>query len=235
MSEPVTEPVEPTEPETTEPDTTEQSEPEPDTSDGEPSPDAEPTEPIEPDEPDGEPEQPQSSAIDEKEIERRLQRLDAENVRHAKRVGEIMDDDATDLIPCPVCMDGIAGWIYPPDAQPLTAEAVSRIRTVIGLPDYTTFKHAPDATECPDCGGLGEVITGSHVPGYETKTCGRCGKTGWVPMGQPANGTTHLVEVPQTTGPTVYQTDDSSDPEIQHLRERGFTVIPPMNIPQVQG
>src|ERR1700693_273175 len=216
--------------------------PEPD----EANPDAEPVEPIEgPGEPAGEPteesdeeaaedetvpdgDEIKARAQDEKAIEVRYQKLGSENVRHAKRVNEIMQEDATSLIQCPVCMDGIAGWIYPPDVAPLQPEAVARIRTVIGLPDYTTFKNATDAQTCPECDGLGETITGSHVPGYETKTCARCNKTGYVLVTQTTNGNATLTEVPQLTGPTVYGHEVSIDPEVQHLRERGFTVIPPM-------
>lgn len=185
------------------------------------------------DEPDDEPGEesdgePSGSALDEKEIERRQQKLENENVRHAKRLGDIMGDDATALIPCPVCMDGIAGWIYPPDAAPLNPDQVSRIRTVIGLPDYTTFRQADDATTCPACDGLGETITGSHVPGYETKTCSRCNKTGYILTGQHVERVNGAAEpAPVLTGPTVVG-EPANDPEIQHLRERGFTVIPPL-------
>ena len=187
----------------------------------------------EPDEPDAEADgDPEAAVQSQRELEKRSQRLDGENTRHAKRVGEIMADAAADLIPCPVCMDGIAGWIYPPEVSQLSPEAVARVRTVIGLPDYTTYRPASFAAECPDCGGLGEVITGSHVPGYETATCERCSKQGWV-------RTSELVRVegevphaePAVTGPTVY-TGDDDDIEVRNLRQRGFTVIPPM---QVQG
>ena len=166
--------------------------------------------------------------LSDKARKARDDKLDREKERHASRVGEIMGDEAVALIPCPVCMDGIDGWIFTPEVQQLAPAAISRIRQVIGLPDYTNFRAAPDAQECPDCGGLGEVTTGSHVPGYETKTCARCQKAGYVLVVQQTNGRTEAPEVPAMTGPTVYGTDVSADPEIQHLRERGFTVIPPM-------
>lgn len=167
-------------------------------------------------------------AQDEKEIEARYQRLGNENARHARRVSEIMADDATALIQCPVCMDGIAGWIYPPDVAPLPDEAVARIRQVIGLPDLTTFEDATDASQCPACKGLGKVKTGSNVPGYEVKECGRCASRGWISLGVPVNGA--VLEEPAgeiMTGPTVYPVEND-DPQVRQLRQRGFTVIPPM-------
>jgi hypothetical protein len=172
-------------------------------------------------------------ADSEKARKKRDEQLDGEKERHAKRVGQIMGEAAVDLIPCPVCMDGIDGWVFVPEVQQLPPEAISRIRQVIGLPDYSSFRPARDAQECPDCEGLGEVITGSHVPGYETKDCGRCAKRGWVPVAAPPTTNGHVdPAAPEVTGPTVYGVEETPD-EVRRLRERGFTVIPPMS--QVAG
>jgi hypothetical protein len=229
MSEPQTET--PIEPETVEEAPASPQEPEPE------NPDAEPDEAIEgPGEEADEPEEPSEAeavshgVLTDKERKKRDDRLDNEKQRHASRLGEILGEEATSLIPCPVCMDGIDGWIFAPEVEQLSPEAISRIRQVIGLPDYSTFLDAPDAKTCPECDGRGEVKTGSHVPGYETKTCRLCSKTGWIGVGQAAQTNGHVEEPEQVvTGPTVYQAD-TEDPEIRHLRERGFTVIPPMQV-----
>jgi hypothetical protein len=194
--------------------------------------DAEPVEPIEPDD-DDEPDEPvedpsQGRALSEAEIDKRGQKLGAENVRHAKRVSEIMADDAPDLIPCPVCMDGIAGWVFLPEVSQLPPEAITRIRQLIGLPDLTTYDQAKFAVQCPDCHGMGEVKTGSLVNGFEVTTCETCNKQGWVRTGPyQRNGAAEVNMPPIVTGPTVAG-PEQPDPEIAHLRERGFTVIPPM-------
>jgi hypothetical protein len=206
--------------------------------DGEPNPDAEPAEEIEGDdaaEPvapvEGDDDAEARAVQSEKALAERDKKLDAENARHAKRVGEIMDEAAVDLIPCPVCMDGIAGWVYSPEAQQLSDEAVLRLRQLIGLSGLEGIKPATFATKCPDCDGLGEVTTGSRVPGYETATCERCGKQGWIKVGStPTNGHVEIEPEQVVTGPTVYQADPD-DVEIKNLRERGFTVIPPLTVP----
>lgn len=173
----------------------------------------------------------QAQAIQsEKDLMKRDQKIDAENVRHAKRVAEIMEEAGNDLIPCPVCMDGIAGWVYLPEAQQLSEEAILRLRQLIGLSGLEGLVPATFAQRCPDCDGQGEVRTGSRVAGYETTTCERCAKKGWIRVG----ATPQLGDVPATedgpvTGPTVYAVE-AEDPEIRHLRERGFTVIPPMQV-----
>lgn len=189
-------------------------------------------------EPLGEPDEPGDEAADaviaqvqsEKALERRGKQLDGENERHAKRVAQIMEEGAADLIPCPVCMDGIAGWIYPPEVSQLAPEAIARVRQVIGLPDYTTFHRAAFAGECPDCGGLGEVTTGSHVPGREVTTCETCQKAGWIRT-RPLSG---RIEVDAGTGEILtgpmHVADDEADTEVRNLRQRGYTVIPPLPV-----
>jgi hypothetical protein len=228
-TEPVTEPQEPSTP-----DAAPEPEPAPDEADvpADPGEDAEPVEPIEGDDEEAkeipleEPSAPH--ALSEADLDKRGQKLDAENVRHAKRVSEIMADDAPNLIPCPVCMDGIAGWVFLPEVQQLPPEAITRIRQLIGLPDLTTYDQAKFATQCPDCHGMGEVKTGSLVNGFEVTTCETCKKQGWVrTTPYQANGTAPD-EAPAVTGPTIYGLEVQPDPEIAHLRERGFTVIPPM-------
>lgn len=235
MSETETEAQETPEQETAEPNPDTQETPDTGPEQEEPGTTEEGGEQESPEEPIEEPEQPEARAFDERAAEIRSGKLQNENVRHARRVSEIMEDDSTDLIPCPVCMGGIAGWIFPPEVQTLAPEAISRIRTVIGLPDYTTFKQSPDYRTCDGCDGLGEVITGSKVPGFEVQTCLQCNKQGFLRVGLIQNGhvTEEYAQIP--TGPQVYANDESSDPEIQHLRERGFTVIPPMNLPATAG
>lgn len=166
----------------------------------------------------------------EKELAARDERLVKENIRHAARLEQIMGADAGDLIPCPVCMDGIAGWIYPPDVAPLPDEAIARIRSVVGLPDLTTFERDPDTEPCPVCRGKGETRTGSDVPGYEVRTCPRCKKMGYITHGASLASVPDVAPAePIVTGPTVY-TATEGDPEVDHLRARGFTVIPPIPV-----
>lgn len=173
----------------------------------------------------------------ERELEQRAAKLERENERHARRVIEIVAEGAEDLIPCPVCMDGIAGWVYIPEVQALAPEAVARVRTIIGLPDLTTYLQDPDTETCPTCGGRGETKTGGNVPGYETRTCPTCKKQGYVVINRTTGELEAVPTPPQpgvespelVTGPTVVGPLEG-DVEVEHLRARGFTVIPP---PQV--
>jgi hypothetical protein len=117
-----------------------------------------------------------SSDDGEAAVNKAIPKLEAEAARHAKRIIEIMGDDAAGLCVCELCLPAIPGyrWDGAPDAA--TTEAV---RIAIGLPDLSNFR--PSATEavCDDCSGLGKVRTGSHVAKYETATCDACQGKGY--------------------------------------------------------
>lgn len=183
---------------------------------------------------DGEQEEPQTGDVtepaglrDERELDRAYDRIRREHERHAKRVQEIIGADFEALAPCPLCSHFAAGYI---GLVELPEAAIPTLRAMLGMPDLTTYVAADDARTCPSCEGRGQVLTGSNVPGYETKQCARCKGIGWVGTGAPAppspeaNG-----EAPVLTGPTVYE-PVPEDPTVAMLRERGFTVIPPMRL-----
>lgn len=194
---------------------------------------AEAPEPIEGDEEtapiEGEPEA-SGAPRDEKEAQKQRDRLDNEDQRHRDRISAIMGDDATSLIMCPMCQHVTHGFLFPPNLMPLPHENVALIRGLLGMPDLTTYKDAQTTAACPSCDGLGRILSGSKVPGFEVIDCGKCAGKGWV--GQ--------LEMPQrngetapVTGPTTYTpealTAMEEDPTIRSLRERGFMVVPPLN------
>lgn len=113
----------------------------------------------------------------EKTLRVRGEKLDRENERHWKRIQEVMEEDALDLVPCELCFVKTPGYRW--NTAP-NEETAARVRIAIGLPDVSNF--APSATErqCDDCRGLGRVRTGSTVPKKETATCDACAGNGYV-------------------------------------------------------
>lgn len=113
----------------------------------------------------------------EQEIERNAERLFKEAVRHGNRVAEIMGSDFDGLVRCELCWDHAPGfrWNVAPQEPQLSA-----VRVAIGLRAMDNFH--PSATEavCSNCGGLGEVKTGSLVPKYETLPCDPCEGKGFI-------------------------------------------------------
>lgn len=149
--EPATEPVEPVEP-------TE-----------------EPSEPIEPaPEPEAAPEQP--AALSEKELEAMFGKLEKEAAQHRKRLDLILGEDALTLEVCPLCSPATAGFYFPVEVDDERRAAVLAALNIGGAPEML---QDPEAELCTRCNGYGSTLTGSLVPGNDTKPCGACTAKGW--------------------------------------------------------
>lgn len=158
----------------------------------------------EPDDSTAEPEsehEPEQEAFD---MEKGVKQLEAENTRHAKRVAEIMGTDAADLIPCPTCVVGPTGFVFQlPPAEP-------------------EYKDAADTQTCEACGGMGDVLSGSHNDRSKLKQCASCSGQGYVFK-------TNTPTAPAGQPPAV-----PIDPEaVAALRAAGYTVVEPYVAPPV--
>jgi hypothetical protein len=217
MSEPQTEPVEPAE----EPQEEPTLEPEPDPDEEDEEAEGEPEEPAE------EPAPEEPTGLTEKQLEATRKKLDAENARHRGRISDLIGDEAVLLEPCPLCSgfaDGYRFPVVPPD------DVIEATRVAIGLPDLSNYQQAKDARECPDCVGLGVVLSGSKVAENAAITCKSCNGSGYV----------MLAPTGEITGPTVTPNGapvqeipagvNPDDPAVKELRARGFMVFPPAQI-----
>ena len=173
----------------------------------------------------------EAQLLSEREIEKRFAKLDAENTRHRKRLGEILEEDALHIVPCPVCMDSFHGWVFDPQHIPLEDSQRERTLQLLNLADFEDIPQASWAQKCGTCNGHGRVKTGSRAEGREVTQCLDCGGAGWHNLHQRQQTNGHAeAEIPATTGPTVYGTDEP-DPRILSLREEGYMVVPPTNLP----
>lgn len=182
--------------------------------------------------PDEQPEPPEAEApegMTEKQLEASRKKLDAENARHRARISDLIGEEAVHLIPCELCngfADGYRFDVQPPDF------VVDAVRVAIGLPDLSNFQQAKHAHQCPDCAGLGVVLSGSQVPENAAITCLGCNgsgyqvaQTGTGELQAPTFGNGHATqELPPGINP--------DDPAVKELRARGFTVFPPVQIAQ---
>ena len=190
---------------------------------------AEPVEPNEHEQGEAATAQPEPAALTEKEIEARIKKLDTLRDNTAKRVSDILGEDAIAYRPCPLCADGVVGHV--PDVAgggAVPDEVFAAVQRYLGLPDPDTFADHPNFERCPDCKGRGEVITGSSVPNYMLTGCPNCGTKGYVVKGQlPVPGATNgqTEPAPVITGPTA---PDNLPPEAQRLKELGYMIVPPM-------
>lgn len=221
MSEPETATDETTEPnETTEPETDEETEEEPDGDEEEVEAAAEPTEP----------EAVETPQMDEKEIAKAFKALDKLREHVARRVDDIMGEDALQLIPCPACQDVAPGYVWPPNIFALSPEAEAGTRLLLGMQQPTDLEPHPAAAICETCNGKGQVQTPSKVPGYDVVDCPTCAATGRILTSNVVQfqfSTGSVETQPVVTGPTTIPTD--LPPEAQALKDAGWMVVPPFN------
>ena len=220
-------PTEPVEPETTPDNPDEQTEPQ--------EPADEPANPDEANERLPEPdEQPQG--LSEKEIEQAHKKLAKLRETTAGRVSDIMGEAALGLIPCPACSDVAPGFVWHPDAGPVSDEAAAGMRQLLGIGTPQQLKRHSAFQTCDACDGEGFIDTGSRREGYESAVCPGCTGKGYLSFGElpvtaQANGNTETEPIP--TGPTVYGTE--LPPEAQALRDQGWVVSPPITLPTTTG
>lgn len=188
-----------------------------------PEPAGEPADGSEP--PDaGEPPEGAPGPRDERELRAVAEKVRKEGERHENRLIEILGADFGALANCPLCAHGAAGYI---GLWPLPEDAIPVLRAMLGMPDLSNLEADPELALCQTCKGKGQTRTPSDVPGFETRTCPTCkgvGYTGGVPI--PPNGPPPPGE-PVAVVAGAAELPGDSDPEVQHLRDRGFTVIPP--------
>lgn len=121
---------------------------------------------------------PPEPRSDDRDMGKRLKALDNEAERHAKRIREIIGEDADGLVQCELCAPNFGGWRF--DTAP-NEDVTRRVRVAIGMPDLANYRPSATERKCDDCGGLGRVLTGSSVAGRETAPCDPCSGAGFVP------------------------------------------------------
>lgn len=142
-------------------------------------------------------------ALSQKDIESRLDKLNREGERHAKRVVEIMGSSMQDLKPCELC------WTFAPGFRfnPIPDEQRAHVMVTLGLSEVGNYAEDTHSQACADCRGYGVVATGSKVQGQEALPCLNCNGRGWMgdragapgpapplsPMSEPDNGAPEVV------------------------------------------
>lgn len=223
MSELENEPVEQAEPEAEQVEPDEELEEQPVEEEAEPEDEEHAEEDVQPEQPAG---------MTESEIKQAQKKLDDLRKHVAKRMGDILGDDATIYTPCVICGETTPGWMLPPQLAPPDPETVATLRVYIGMPNLDQFEQAPDATGCPDCKAMGWVKTGSTVENFTVKQCSRCAGKGYIgtgitvlpETGFAANGATD--PAPVAAAPPL-ETD--LPPELEAYRQQGWMIVAPFS------
>jgi hypothetical protein len=121
----------------------------------------------------------------EKDVRALNEKVKNEGIRHAKRLGEILGDTATDSLPCPLCFQGLMGFVFREDAERLTDEQKAMALTFLGQEVDGGMPQTPGTETCSNCDGYGVTKNPTKAPHYETSQCAPCGGQGYIKHAQP--------------------------------------------------
>jgi len=123
--------------------------------------------------------EPESRSLSEAEIEKRYKALESEQKRHTNAVSKIMGDEAVELIVCPLCEPEMQGFLRMESLDHPRDEIHEAMIGVLKKPAQVEYQLAPHAVTCISCDGLGQVLSGSRVPGKERIVCPTCSGNGY--------------------------------------------------------
>lgn len=163
----------------------------------------EPEAPENGDEVSAEPDVPQQAGLTPEQWEKRFKTAEQRFATYERNIYSIFEEDAHDLIPCPLCLGAVRGFVDKNAAGRVPEEQADLVKHFLGIARPIDYPHSSQHRTCPECEGLGKVTTGSRVPGKETIGCGACHELGYI--GPAPSRTNGQVDVPSAvTGPTVF-------------------------------
>jgi hypothetical protein len=202
--------------------------PEPDQDPGEEEAEAEANESQEPAE---EPEEtPEAHGPTQEEWEARFTYADRTFSTYAKKVEAKWAEDAVHLVRFNLDPAAPPGYLDMRNKGRVEDDTKAAALGFLGFDTESGMKEDPYSHVCEVCEGWGLVVTGSKVPNQDTRRCDDCRGVGYVLDAAPTtstNGQNATLEVPEhgTRVPTAVGVES---PEVESLRLRGYTIIPPM-------
>lgn len=146
---------------------------------------------------------PQSAA----DIDKLYAKLAASAKTWRNRVRTIMGDDADELVACELCEQDIPGFHWPAAIMTATDPVQGALIEALRLLGEDGMRQDPENARCEFCNGVGEVLTGSRKPGYETKSCPQCSGAGYTGPGNAAY-IAPLTSVPAESGDQPVRTPE---------------------------
>jgi hypothetical protein len=196
-------------------------EPEPERDDTQPEP--EPADEPEDDEQDDEQEAPPSppdAGPSPAEMEARFKKAETAFKTYTNRLGTIFEEQANELLECPLCSGDLPGFVFPGGAGHVAPEVERAVKLYLGYATAVDYAASQSHRACAICDGQGKVRTGSKVAQWETLTCPTCKGYGFVPPpGEHANGAGPAEHVPagMVTPPIDFEqagVDPSGEPRL---------------------
>jgi len=170
-------------------------------------------------------------------IEEVGKKLDLLGKHVAKRMSEILGEDAQLFEQCEGCYYwNVPGWRM---KGPAPQEVADHLRVWLG--DHAEADYLKDnySRVCDACNGLGLTLTGSKVPGQDKLICIPCNGNGWIAVGdernpyalRATNGATFDTPQHGALSPVAPLPGEPEPPEVAALKARGYMVIAPIETP----
>jgi hypothetical protein len=121
----------------------------------------------------------------EKDVRALQKKLTTERERHSAKLGVILGDAATDILACPLCFEGLMGFVLPGDAASLPEAQKAAALTFLGQEIGSEVPQTPETETCSRCDGYGVTKNPTRSPHHETSMCGPCGGQGYVKLSTP--------------------------------------------------
>jgi hypothetical protein len=118
----------------------------------------------------------------EKDVRALQKKLTTERERHSAKLGVILGDAATDILACPLCFEGLMGFVLPGDAASLPEAQKAAALTFLGQEIDGGMPQTPETETCSRCDGYGVTKNPTRSPHHETSMCGPCGGQGYVKL-----------------------------------------------------
>lgn len=175
----------------------------------------------------------QAAPDSEADMEAIGKKLDGLQKHVARRMGEILGDEAQHFEECEVCsFFNTPGWRF---SGPYPPEVEVAVRTVLGMRAPDDYRPDGYSRQCDKCNGLGECVTGSKVLGQEALPCIDCAAKGWIAVGDERKQIAMFTpNGPQPTAvaptPTFEPQPDPSEYDgltVAEAKARGGMFIPP--------
>ena len=128
---------------------------------------------------------PEAVGPSPEEWEDRFKKINARYKTYTRAIGTILEEDATDLLPCPLCSDAVPGFVNGHDAGKVPDETIGAVQAFMGYQGPASLNKSRLNTRCVECGGRGELDTDSLVPQFQSRVCDGCNGFGYRGPGNP--------------------------------------------------
>lgn len=121
-----------------------------------------------------------------------------------RRVSTLLAEDYNELVFCPLCPENLPGYLLP---VPLDDETRAQVKQFLDPVELPEMRQEDGIEVCTVCNGYGEALTGSPIPGKNTKLCSCCNGNGWTdPAAREGWKVTHPPAIPQRVDPVAFTT-----------------------------